>query len=433
MKISWSSLIYRYYLPVLFLLLLPVMRNRVEPNLRGVIWSDAEGYYVYLPGVFNLKNVHAIPPGSMAEIKNDRGEMVLKYTCGVALFQMPFFLVAKVYCDSQGYAADDIYNRHYARAVAFAGYTVGFLGLFFLQRALRRRGFSEATNLLTILSVFGGTNLFHYMTKEMGMSHAYSFCLFAFLAWYLPRFYDRPDWKNAAILGGALGWIVLIRPTNVLALLFVLLYDVYTRTDLRDRMLFYWRHRKAVLVAAVAGITFWLPQMWYWQEMTGKWFRYSYTGERFIFWNKPKILDVLFDVQNGLFLYSPLVLLAVVGIGASWRARQNHAPALALIFVLATYLFASWWAWWFGGAFGHRSYVELYAILAFPLAGMLEKLLALKSSVMRYTGVLVVLFLIFYSVQLSFLYNRIGGPWDGADWRWNWSKMEWILSHLFDF
>jgi len=87
---------------------------------------------------------------------------------------------------------------------------------------------------------------------------------------------------------------------------------------------------------------------------------------------RPKIPDVLFDVQNGLFLYSPLVLLMIVGIFLGLRKKNFQAPATLIIFSIATYMFASWWAWWFGGAFGPCCYVEYYALLAFPLAGLYE-------------------------------------------------------------
>jgi hypothetical protein len=173
--------------------------------------------------------------------------------------------------------------------------------------------------------------------------------------------------------------------------------------------------------------------MLYWHEMTGKWVRYSYEGEGFIYWAKPKIAAVLFDVQNGLFVYSPMALLMVAGIVTGWRARKHQAVSTAFIFILSTYFFASWWAWWFGGAFGHRSYVELYALLAFPLAGLFEKTMALRRVVVRDLILAGLLFLMFYSVRLSFLYTHLPGPWDGPDWRWNWAKLEWVWSYLFQF
>ncbi len=421
----------RNYLLVLFIALLPVTRNRVEPNLRGVIWSDAEGYYVYLPAVFCLGDVHAVPPGSMNARTNAQGETVMKYTCGVAYGQLPFFLAAKWYSDSHGYPVTDIYNTNYARAMALAGYCAGFLGLFFLQRALRRRGISEGAIALTILIIFGGTNLFHYTTKEMGMSHVYSFCLFAALMWHLPRFYERPNWKNALVLGIMTGWITLIRPTNIVGLFIVVLYDVYSLEDLKNRLRFWGNHYTAILISAAAGLVMLFPQLLYWKTMTGQWVKYSYEGEGFPYWNKPKIAAVLVDPQNGLFLYSPLVLLALAGIVTTWRQKKYHGPVLAIIFLLSTYIFASWWAWWFGGAFGHRSYVELYALLAFPTAGIVTQMFQINNKIIRYTGLAIILFLIYYSVQMSFLYNKLPGPWDGAEWRWNMAKMYWIWEHLF--
>lgn len=434
MKTRSTSLFYLLYLPVLFVLLSPVTRNRIKTNMAGVIWSDSEGYYDYLPAVFNLHDVHKVPERSMDARMNEQCEVVIKYTCGVAYFELPFFLVAKAYCDHLGIPETEIINVYYARAMALSGYLAGFFGLFFLQRALRRRGISEFVIFLTILAIFGGTNLFHYVTKEMATSHGYSFLLFAFLAWRLPDILEKPSWKNAAILGINIGWLALIRPTNgLLAMLFVLLCDVYSWKDLRSRLGFIWEHSLKILLAAAAGFCLFLPQFWYWHEMTGHWIHYSYEEEQFIYWNQPKILAVLFDSQNGLFVYSPLVLLSVIGLGLDWRHKRNNGPAIGIIFIVATYLFASWWTWWFGTAFGHRSYIDLYPLLAFPMAGMLEKLRTIQWKTLRYAGFALFYFLIFYSVQMSFLYNHLPGPWDGADWRWNWSKMVWIWKHLFQF
>ena len=69
------------------------MLMRIRPNPRAVIWSDAEGYYKYLPGLFILKDFHKLDAGSVWPYYNDKGEYVNKYTCGVAYFQLPFFFI----------------------------------------------------------------------------------------------------------------------------------------------------------------------------------------------------------------------------------------------------------------------------------------------------------------------------------------------------
>jgi hypothetical protein len=412
--------------------MIPVTFSRISANFRSVIYSDAEGYYVYLPAVFNLHNVHAIESGSMYPVKNDKGEMVVKYTCGVAYCQLPFFLVAKAYCANKGLPETDIFNMHYAKAAAAAGLTAGFIGLFFLQRTLRRRGFKEPVILLTLLAIFGGTNLFHYTTREMGMSHVYSFMLFAFMVWHIPRVLSRPTWGNALLMGVVTGWILLIRPSNgLLALLFFLLYDVYDWNGLQARFAFLRDNYLKLSGAALAGLAVCFPQMLYWHEMTGQWLRYSYEGETFKYWNEPKIAAVLFDPQNGLFLYSPVFLLAIAGIILDWRKKQNQTLASLVVFMLSTYLFASWWAWWFGGAFGHRCYVELYPMFVFLFAGVLTRIVESRSAALRAIGLALLAFLIFYGVRMSYLYTYLPGPWDGPEWRWNWDKMAWIWGYLF--
>lgn len=421
----------QHYLLIMFLALLPVMYARINQNPRAVIWSDCEGYYKYLPGLFIIKDFHKIPAGSVWPLKNEQGEILLKYTYGVSIFEAPFFLAARQYCIWKNQEPDDFFNRHYSRAIAIGGYCFGFLGLFFLRQGLLRY-FSPTVTFWTVISVFFGTNLFHYATKEVGMSHVYSFCLFAFLVWHVPRFYAHPRWFHAALLGGAVGWLILIRPTNFVVLIFVALYDVYSWSAVKDRLVFWWQQYRQTGVALLAAFLFFLPQMLYWHEMTGEWVRYSYTDEKFIFWNRPKIGAVLFDVQNGLFIYSPMVLLMVAGIFIGWKQQRYQALSLSLVFVLSTYLFASWWAWWFGGAFGHRSYVELYALLALPLAGVFECALQSRQTVVRRGIIVLAVLLMIYSVRLSLLYNTIGGPWDGADWRWNWEKLQWVYSHFFD-
>jgi hypothetical protein len=420
----------KYYIVILWALLFMSMTARVWQNPRGVIWSDAEGYYVYNPTLFIVGDLHAMPSESVTHEKNDRGENVNKYTCGVALLQMPFFLAARAFCKISGQAPDQVFSIHYARAIAVAGYTFGFLGLFFLDRALRRQ-FSPMVSALTTLAVFSGTNLHYYMTHAMGMSHAYSFFLFAFIVWQVPRFYARPSTKNALLLGACLGCIVLIRPTNILVIWFVGAYQLMRKETIATRVNWWLQHYKQVLLIALSSVLLLLPQFVYWYTMTGKFVRYSYVGEEFKYWASPKILDVLFDVQNGLFLYSPMVLLMVIGLGTGYRDRRAQSISGIPIFIAATYLFASWWAWWFGGAFGHRCYVEYYALLALPLAVMIERVLASKHRVIQYSFFAILAFLAYYGVKMSYLYTTLPKPWDGPDWRWNWAKILEIWRHLW--
>jgi len=420
----------RYYLLFIFLLFIPVTIQKIEPNPRSLIWSDTEGYYMYLPGLFIINDLHKIPEGSMNVRKNEKNEVVIKYTYGVSIFYFPFFVAAKYLSGTFGYDYSDYFNPVYCYAIAVSGYLFGFLGLFVLQRSLRRY-FSEIVVALTVLSIFMGTNLFYYITRQMSMSHGYSFFLFSLILWLTPKWYRSPDTRNTVLLGLITGWIILIRPTNIFILLFFIGYDIYNRGQLSERIRFLVNQKAKLALAAVSGFIMFIPQMLYWHEMTGSFLRYSYEGEEFIYWNKPKIAEVLFDVQNGLFLYSPIVLFSIIGIFMGLRQKKAQAPSVGIIFIIITYIFASWWAWWFGGAFGHRCYIEFYAILALPMALFFTRILSARSVAVRYGVLLLTIFLNYYGVKMAALYSKLPGPWDGKDWIWNFDKIKWIWSYLF--
>jgi len=310
------------------------------------------------------------------------------------------------------------------------GLLFSFLGLWLLYRLLKR-DFSPIVSVWVVLSVLFGTNLFHYTTKEMSIAHGYSFFLFVLLLYLLPNYLRHPGFRNSLILGAILGWIIVIRPTNAMVVLLLAGYDVYSWQDLKGRLIFFSQHICSLLWMSMAAIVICIPQLMYWHEMTGHWIYYSYNREGFWYWNKPKIAAVLFDVQNGLFLYSPLVLLMLIGVLYGIKLKKFHGPVLLLIFLIATYCFASWWTWWFGGAFGHRCYVEYYALLAIPLAGIYAKINSGRNRLLRYGFISLTILLMIYSVRLSYLNTTLPGPWDGKDWRWNWEKYTWIMSHFF--
>jgi hypothetical protein len=418
------------FVVLIALLMFVSMTARVWHRPGGVIWSDAEGYYNYNPAVFILKDLHKMPARSLPMHQNEKGEFFNKYTCGVAILQMPFFWATRAFCLLKNQQPDEIFSIHYCRGIAVAGYFYGFAGLFFLERAMRRK-FGWLVRFITIVTLFTGTNLHYYITKEGGMSHTYSFFLFAMVVWLLPQFYEKPTLRRSAILGLLVGWILLIRPTSVLILLFVIGYDAMHLKGLAQRLIWWLKQPKYLLAASIGALLIWSPQIYYWHEILGKYFVYSYKGESFLYWKQPKIGAVLFDTQNGLFLFSPIVLFMVLAIWFCRKDPRAQSLVLAPIFILATYLFASWWCWNFGGAFGHRSYIEFYALFALPYAVLVERVLNWKILWAKIAVGVLWFLLCAYSVKMSYLYSSYYGPWDGPNWRWNWKGMFDIWNQLF--
>jgi hypothetical protein len=439
----------RWLIPLLFVVgLIAGLRHIRSTETGNVLWSDAEGYYLYLPATFiygdwqqfdGEDGVHMI---ACCAVSKDKKLVQTRYTYGVSILEVPFFLAAHAYASlAQGAGtpppadydrprdndwAQRISDRRwtelrgratgwsyaYSAGIVVSGIFYLCLGLFFVKETLKR-WFKPETALATVAVIFLGTNLFYYSTQEPGMSHVYSFCLFAGFLYLTPRFLKGFQWKTTLLMGLITGLILLIRPTNLIILLVLLGYEVYSPGELRRRigeLLLRW---KDVLIILGVTVLLIVPQLLYWKYAFGSWLTYSYGDEGFIYWNRPRILQVLFSHQNGWFMYSPVMLLAMVGIGAGLRKRKLSAPVQLLILALATYTFASWWAWWFGGAFGHRCYVEFYALLAWPLAWTISQLLHSRRRALRMAMVGALLGFIYLNLKMTAMYDP---PWDGEGW-----------------
>ena len=427
--ISRQSLIENIVLICLAVVFFCVSFSRLGNSPQNVFASDPNGYYMYLPAIFVYKDIHHVPNKLFVfPMVNAKGETFTKYTCGVAYFYLPFFLAGHLYAqthqmDAMGFSAP------YGYAIMVCGVFWAFIGLYLLKRLLLRY-FTAPATWITLLALMLGTNFFNYATLEMGMSHVYNFTLFAAIILATDQYYKTPKKGLAILIGILAGWIILTRPTNMVLLIFLFLYRVVSKEDLRNRVLFFRQHYRQVLLAVPFGLAVMVPQMIYWKEMTGQWVKFSYVGEGFIYWAHPKIAEVLFDTQNGLFLYAPALLFMFWAVIARRGDPRISLWGMGIVFAIITYLFASWHAWWFGGAYGHRCYVDYFPVFAFPIAVTMERIIALKSRIIKIVFLLILIFFCYYTIGLCARYVSTG-IFDGPKWQWNWDTWSQEVNKLF--
>lgn len=340
-----------------------------------VIQWDVRSYYSYLPGIFvehdiqfsswdtNLRYQHYYYPVWIRDNK-----YLIKTSCGVAMLYFPFFICAHALAMPLGYAPNG-FSAPYTFALLLSGAFYVICGLLIIRKWLLRR-FSDKVTAATILIISLTTPLYWYAAVESPMPHSYSFFLFAVFIYLTELWYENPTWKYSILGGITFGLITLIRPSNALIIIVFFLYGISRWNDVPQHFRLYGINYTKVMVMLAMVFLVWVPQFIYWKFITGHFMFYSYRDEGF-FWNDPKIYEVLFGFRKGLFIYSPVLIFAVVGMIWVWKKHREFFWATIVFCIFNVYVIASWWCWWYGGSFGMRSLVDSFPILVLPLAAFL--------------------------------------------------------------
>jgi len=370
-----------------------------------VIQWDVIDYYGYLPAAFiyhdiSLKfkdhytgNKHFV----FWAKKTTTGSYVFKMTMGLSVMYSPFFFVANALAVPLGYDTGG-YSSPYRFAIVMAALFYLALGLIFLSSMLRFY-FSEWITGFVILAIGMGSNLFWYSTFEPGMTHVYTFALVSVFLYLTILWHRHNTFLQAILLGLIVGLLTLIRPVNVLMVLFFIFYDVKSVGDIKNKFFFFWHRFPQLLLMVGLGFLVLLPQFIYWKTVTGQWLYYSYGKEGFFFLH-PHILNVLFSFRKGWFVYTPVMIFAVAGIYFLYKRNKQFFLPVSLFLIVYLYVVSSWWSWWYGGSLGQRELIDIYPIMAFPLAALLAWLGSEKWHLTYPVGLL-----LFLSVLLGAFHN----------------------------
>jgi hypothetical protein len=380
---------------------------------RGkVIDGDVVSYYSYLPAAVihgDITMYYAVGDDFYADkawgvIWKDGFGPVQKYTMGMSWLYAPFFMLGHGSAHLLGYPADG-YSAPYGFWLQLSAVFYLILGMYWLRKVLLRY-YTEPVTALCLLILAFGTNLYYYTQGQGPMPHVYLFALVSGLLWATIRFYEQPSWGRGFAIAALCSMITLVRPNHILLWLIPVLYGLVDRAAVGARGAFIRAHWPKLLVWPLVQAIVLLPQLWYWHLLTDHWVYYSYGDESF-FWAAPVFGKVLFSFRNGWLIYSPLMVLSLVGL--VWLRR--HARAFALIVPLLTllgaYVISCWWCWWYGGSFGNRGFIDFYPLLALGMGALLTQVAARqwKKALQRIALSMVGLFMVLNLFQ-TFQYTR---------------------------
>lgn len=386
-----------------------------KDNWKWLMQSDAQGYYSYLPAIFIysdlnfyfakiVKDKNFFPDNSFYEFRigTSTGKPVNKCYAGVALMQLPFFLIAHMLSNIFGYDTHG-YSKLYFIFVNIATIFYLLAGLIYTNKLLKLYNLKENVRAVTLWVILFGTNLFYYCIQEPGISHVYSFSMIAFFAFYTKRFFIIEKKYDLYKIAFLLALICLIRPVNIIMILAIpfLAGDVKT---LRmgvikifkkiDRLLF-----SVFLFIAIISIQFIIYKI-----STGQFIIYSYAEEGFVPY--PSILKFLFSYKKGFFVYTPIMLVSLLGLIYLWKKNKYEFITFLLFLFTVVYILSSWWQWYYGGSFGSRVMIDFYSFFAIVLGFKLNNIR--KKALKRLFIILLFLLIVVNQIQTyQYRYGQI--------------------------
>lgn len=352
-----------------------------KPGTEASISWDVFGYYLYLPAFLTyddplgLEFRHNImetyqPAGDFHHaVQAENGNWVMKYAVGQSLTYLPGFLVADVLAEPFGYPADG-FSKPYQLAVSIMSLLIAFLGLFVLRKVLLHF-FSEAVTAATLVIIVMATNYLNYTAIDGAMTHNALFTLYTLILWLTIRWHEQPKASTALWMGLAIGLATIIRPTDLMIVIIPVFWSVTSWASLKNKVLLLWDRKWDVLLLGLGMFVMGMIQLSYWKYASGDWIFYSY-GEFGFDWARPHVPNGLYSFQKGWLIYTPVMILAWIGIIPAFSRIKPMYYGLGLFMALTIYVVFAWEVWWYGGSLGARALVQSYALLALPIAAVLD-------------------------------------------------------------
>lgn len=396
-----------------FMFLSNIRFNGFKPEILA---GDGRGYYAYLPAIF----VHGtLDFETVLQHQKDRlGEhfqghyyfdhediKLNKFTSGVALLLTPFFLLSLLISSIFGLPTDG-YSVVSQWGIISGAIFYAFLGLLFLFKLLRSMGFENKNSMFSIVIFFFGTNLLFYTFMHPSMSHVYSFSIACIFMCFIHRVFTTQKTSAYFWASVTFGLIVLIRPFNILIIL-ALPFLVEKPADIGSAINAKISNINKALASVLPALFIISIQIIIYLIQSGKLWAWSYPGEGFNF-GDPHLSDVLFSYRKGLFVYTPLILVSLLGFIPLFKRNHFRAISGFLFFLFILYFISSWWNWFYGDSFGMRPFIDYYPVFIILFAYLLQS--KINVFFRGLLNILIILIVIFNLIQTYQYHNGIIHP-----------------------
>lgn len=371
--------------------------------------GDGSGHYAYLPALLLNKSVDFTPVYEAEKLHKSadyvghnyhqqNGVTINKFTCGTALMQAPFFLLAYLLSLALGLPLDG-YGLVFQYAVGVAGVFWLTVGLWFLVQLMRLNRIDRKSAIVYSLVGLAATNLLFYGFVNPSFSHVYSFAAITAFYFFASRTFKKHQTSDIYWSAALFGLIIIIRPANALSILATpFLAGGFVRFWYLTKQLFSFKRMGLALLCFALALS---PQLIINFLQTGSLVIDGYKNEGFFFSN-PQLFNFLISYQKGWLVYTPFMLLLIPAMFMIFRRSKDQFFALLFFLFTILYIFSSWWNWFYGDSFGMRPMVDFYGLFILIIARNFVRLkgVRLKRLVMTFVG-LTVLLNVFQSFQYA--------------------------------
>lgn len=349
-----------------------------EP-LKLTTW-DAYGYYLHLPAMLIYQDVkklsfqdsidhkYNLSGGQFyqANIHEKTGNYVFKYLGGIAILHLPFFIAAHVYALNSRFFEADGFSAPYQNAIGFGVVLYAILALFILRKVLLKY-YSDSVTSLTLILIVLATNAIQYISIDSAQSHAPIFLLYCIILRLTQKWHEKPSLTTALLSGFIIGLATISRPTEAIMVLIPILWNTHSKEASQTK----WGQVKAnlpmVYLAALGGILGVLPQLIYWQYVSGFFIYDVGSAWRFL----SPFFRVLFGFEKGWFIYTPVTIFFVLGF--FYLKDYPFKKSVLWFCLLNIWIIISWSDWKYGGSYSTRALMQSYPVFSLAFAALLKK------------------------------------------------------------
>jgi hypothetical protein len=376
---------YEKILFLIFFLSLPLS----NPWVRG----DGVGYYAFgrslliehslnfqkdwLAANTSFRMGRTDPSGNvLAEEYTPTGHLDNHFSIGPAILWSPFLVTGHVavrfYDALGGHVAADGYSEPYLLGMAFGTAVYGLLSLWISFRVARKY-LAERWAFLGTLGTWFASSLPVYMYFNPSWSHAHSAFMVALFVWYWDRTRQIRTSLQWVILGAIAGLMMDVYYLNAILLLLPLLESLGTYSkgivNAEPKKTIGPLFLNNVLFTAVTFAAF-LPTLVSKKIIYGSYLNFGYI-ERW-FWDSPALLRVCFSSEHGLFSWTPITVLSVIGLFLFRRHDRVLALYSICAFAVYVYVIGCYQDWDGISSFGNRFFVSLTVLFVLGFSAFID-------------------------------------------------------------